>query len=138
MKIIERSTIVGAKYCETIGDFIPYATPSFPDGWILEQDGTTPHTSRQTKDFFAKNSVHFRQRPPNSPDNNPVENAWTIPKSFEVKKNPKKKTNSFRMFLNPNLYFRRRVEKLMSSIPTRLDHCRENEGNILEKWTGTE
>ena len=54
MKIIERDTIDSAKNCENVGDFLPYTTALFPDGWILEQDGATPHTSRQIEDFSPK------------------------------------------------------------------------------------
>ena len=59
MKNIERGTIDSAKYCEIVGDSIPYATALIPDGWIREQDGATPHTSRQTKGFFPKIRYNF-------------------------------------------------------------------------------
>ena len=59
MKIIKKGKIDSAKYCEIVGDFIPYATALFPDGWILERDGPTPHTSRQTKDFSPKIRFNF-------------------------------------------------------------------------------
>ena len=50
MKIIERGKIDSVRYCEIVGNFISYGTALSPDGWIPEQDGATPHTSRQTKD----------------------------------------------------------------------------------------
>ena len=139
MKIIERGTIDSSKYCEIVGDFIPYATALFPDGWILEQDGATPHTSRQTKNFFAENSVQFLQWPPNSPDINPVENVWMMLKSFVEKKNPKTKDELIQYVQESQHVILPAVRKnLMGSIPTRLGQCLENEGKFVEKWTGTE
>ena len=139
MKIIERGTIDSSKYCEIVGDFIPYATALFPDGWILEQDGATPHTSRKTKDFFAENSVQFLQWPPNSPDINPVENVWMMLKSFVEKKNPKTKDELIQYVQESQHVILPAVRKnLMGSIPTRLGQCLENEGKFVEKWTGTE
>ena len=139
MKIIERGTIDSSKYCEIVGDFIPYATALFPDGWILEQDGATPHTSRQTKDFFAENSVQFLQWPPNSPDINPVENVWMMLKSFVEKKNPKTKDELIQYVQESQHVILPAVRKnLMGSIPTCLGQCLENEGKFVEKWTGTE
>ena len=53
MKIIERGTIDSDNYCEIVGDSFSYSTVLFPDCWILEKDGATPHTSRQTIPYFT-------------------------------------------------------------------------------------
>ena len=64
LKIIENGTVNGQKYCEIVQDFILYANALFPNGWILEQDGATPHTCKKAMDFFNDNSVQFLQWPP--------------------------------------------------------------------------
>ena len=134
MKIIERGTIDSAKYCQIVGAFIPYATAFFPGGWILEQNGVTPHTSRQTKDFFAQNSVPFLQWPPNYPDNNPVENVWTLLKSSVEKKNPKTKDELIQYVQESQHVISLAVRKnLTGSIPTRLAQCLEIEGKFVRE-----
>ena len=39
-------TVNAEKYRETLSDFIPYANQLYPLGWVLEQDGATPHNLR--------------------------------------------------------------------------------------------
>ena len=42
-----------------INIFIYYADGLFPAGWILQQYGATPHTSRETRNFFEKKDLNF-------------------------------------------------------------------------------
>ena len=91
LKIIEGGTVNAEKYCQTVNEFIPYANRLYPEGWILEQDGATPHTARKTMEFFEEKNLQFLQWPPNSPDVNPIENVWEILKSAVEQKNPKTK-----------------------------------------------
>ena len=53
LKTIKNGTINSMKYCEIVGEFIPYANALFPDGWILEEDGPILHTSREAKVFYG-------------------------------------------------------------------------------------
>ena len=39
-------TVNAEKYRETLSDFIPYADQLYLLGWVLEQDGKTPHNLR--------------------------------------------------------------------------------------------
>ena len=91
LKIFEDGTINNRKYCEIVAEFMPHADALYPNGWVLEQDGATPPTSKETKEFLAENNIQILQWPPNSPDINPVENAWTILKDFVEKRNPQTK-----------------------------------------------
>ena len=50
-------TVNAEKYRETLSDFIPYANQLYPLGWVLEQDGATPHTSSRTQEFLSDNNV---------------------------------------------------------------------------------
>lgn len=89
LKIIDGGgTIDGPKYCHIISEFIPYANALFPHGWILQQDGATPHTCRYSKKWLADNYVQVMQWPPNSADLSPIENLWNTLKNEVEKKTP--------------------------------------------------
>ena len=73
LHIYNNETVSAEKYRETLSDFIPCANQLYPQGWTMEQDGATPHTSIRTQ-FLSDNKVKVLQSPPNSPD------LWTIEK----------------------------------------------------------
>ena len=76
------------KYIQIVSDFIPYANALYPDGWVLQQDGARPHTSKKTLEFFQENSIQKMQWPVNSPDLSPIENLWSIMKTHIEKASP--------------------------------------------------
>ena len=45
---------------------------------FLQQDNAPPHVSRATNKFFSKKRLQVIDWPPNSPDLNPIENAWSV------------------------------------------------------------
>ena len=133
LKIIEDGRINSRKYCEIVAEFMPYADALYTNGWVLEQDGATPHTSKETKEFLAENNIQILQWPPNSPDINPVENVWTILKDFVEKRNPQTKEELIAIIQESQQKIGYDVrEKLMNSVSRRLALCFENEGNLVE------
>ena len=80
-------TVNAEKYRETLSGFIPYANQLYPLGWIMEQDGTTPHTSILSQEFFPDNNVQILQFPPNSPD------LWTFENVCQIFKHTVEKNN---------------------------------------------
>ena len=43
-----KATIDSQKYCQILAESVPYADALFEEGWILQQDVATPHTSAKT------------------------------------------------------------------------------------------
>ena len=56
------------KYCQIICDFVPYANSLFPEGWVLQQGGAAPHTSKYSQEIFESQSLENLLWPANSPD----------------------------------------------------------------------
>ncbi len=68
-----KTTIDSQKYNQILAEFAPCADALYEEGWILQQDGATPHTSAKTKKWFYENNIQFLQWPPSSADLSPVE-----------------------------------------------------------------
>ncbi len=49
------------------------------DEVIFQHNNNPKHTSRHTKAWLASHNVHVLNWPPNSPDQNIIENAWDCP-----------------------------------------------------------
>ncbi|KAJ3424992.1 transposable element-related [Anaeramoeba flamelloides] len=47
-------------------------------GWIFQQDGARPHTSKKSMDYLQYRCNVLSPWPPNSPDLNPIEILWSI------------------------------------------------------------
>ncbi len=50
-------TINSPKYCQIIEEILTSADCLYPEGWVLEKDGATPHTANSTKHFFLKKRI---------------------------------------------------------------------------------
>ncbi len=100
-------------------------------GWLGTRTGwsNTSYFSRNQR-FLAENSVQILQLSANSPDINPVENVWTILKSFVQKKNP---TNKQELIQHVQESQHKTLpstrEKLMSSIPICFRNASKTKGD---------
>ena len=50
------------------------------NNFVFMQDNARIHTAKLVKEWFAENGIEALQWPPQSPDLNPIENAWSMPK----------------------------------------------------------
>lgn len=81
LKICRRS-MDSDEYILTLDQFLmPMASILFPDGFEFQQDNATCHTSKLTRDFMDEHQLRVIEWPPNSPDLNPIENAWGLIKN---------------------------------------------------------
>jgi hypothetical protein len=110
-------TINSQKYCQIIEEFLTYADCLYPTGWILQQDGATPHTSRATKAFFEEKNVQIMQWPPNSPDLSPIDNVWQILKDYVEKKNPQNLAEREDISSNPKMLLPKEFESVCWTPP---------------------
>ena len=132
LKIIEGGTVNAEKYCQIVDEFILYANRLYPEGWILEQEGATPHTARKTMKFFEEKNLQFLLWPPNSPDVNPIENVWEILKNTVEQKNPKTKQELIEAIQNSKSVITREIrENLMNSVGKRLKSCKRLPGELI-------
>jgi hypothetical protein len=98
------------------------------------QDGASCHTNEKVMAFLRQQSFSLMDWPGNSPDLNPIENLWAI-----LKARLKKKGNISSL---PNLI--RAIKelwvtlpkplmlKLAHSMPTRIQQCLENNGQMTK------
>jgi len=90
---------------------------------ILQEDNCGPHRAKSIKEFFAEHRVFRMNWPSQSPDLNPIENAWGYMKNKlrRMKTRPSNKEHLFEIISDmwdtlPFTYF----EKLTGSMPNRV------------------
>jgi hypothetical protein len=132
LKVLPRGTVTSDKYCQTLGEFLPFADNLFPRGWVLQQDGATPHTAASTAQWLSANSVRVLQWPPNSPDLSPIENVWQIIKDHVEKKSPTNIEDLRREIEDSASIVSKSLQvRLMNSLPRRLRVCVERQGDLV-------
>jgi transposase len=97
---------------------------------VFQQDCAPAHTSRLAKEWFTRNGVQVLEWPGNSPDLNPIENAWTVLK--------RRVRNHHPANMQQLIYFIKKVwcteisetfcKKLVESMPRRLQSVIRNKG----------
>jgi transposase len=68
---------------------LPWLKKQRNRGMVLQQDNTPAHVSWVTKQFFLTKRLQVLDWPPNSPDLNPIENAWSVLKDKVAVRLPK-------------------------------------------------
>lgn len=134
MHIYQNNANVNSElYQDTLAYFIPYANKLYPDGWILEQDGATPHTAASTRDYLSGHGIQLLQSPPNSPDLWTIENLWQIFKHEIEKKNPKNldELRQYAWDCRTILDLKTR-KKLIDATNKRFSKCVKNEGKLVK------
>ncbi len=126
------ANVNSSSYQDTLLNFIPFANELFPEGWILQQDGATPHTSTETQEFFSKYSIQILQWPPNSPDLSAIENVWQVLKIHVEKKNPQN-LNELRRYIweSKDIITPEMQNKLLDSTYSRLEKCTQARGKLI-------
>ncbi|KAI6653882.1 hypothetical protein LOD99_3058 [Oopsacas minuta] len=66
-------------YCNVLNEVLFQTADTLcADGWKLQEDNSSIHTSKFSYAFKETHRVRRIDWPPNSPDLNPIENLWSV------------------------------------------------------------
>ena len=96
----------------------------YPQGFTLQQDGATPHTSKSTQKFLEEGGYEVLDWPPNSPDLSPIENLWGIMKNAlekEIDRSPENWMAIIQRIWDEDVP--QYLESLIGSMEGRIESC---------------
>ncbi|KAG0729791.1 Transposable element Tcb1 transposase [Chionoecetes opilio] len=125
-------TMKGANYIEVLRDhlLVPYAIHECE---VFMQDSAPAHRSKVVQKFLTDNNIPVLDWPGNSPDLNPIENAWNEMKKAIAKKRPTNinelKQALTKLWVEMDLSY---FTKLATSMPKRIGMVIQYKGNMTK------
>ena len=125
-----RGNMTGVKYVELIREhLLPWRQKKRFTHMILQQDNAPAHVCKVAKSVFEEKRLNVLDWPANSPDLNPIENAWCFLKD-KIEKRCPKTLAELELFAKeewskiPQSYF----DSLINSMPNRISQVIERNG----------
>jgi len=128
--VFARGSITARVYKSIIEEHLkPTAERLCGDNWIFQQDNAPVHTANVAKQYFVDANITVLTWPPQSPDLNPIENAWTWLKKRVASRAPRSYEELEAVIADewaklPVDYCR----KLITSMPNRVGRIQANRG----------
>jgi transposase len=109
---------------------IPNAHKLFGENtFIFQHDNCKVHTAKVVKKFLQDSNIEILSWPAQSPDLNPIENAWAEIKRRSKDRNPSNETELFQLMVNEwNNLGSDYLTSLISSMPQRCQAVIKNKG----------
>ena len=115
--------------------FIPAATELYGERrqWFLMQDSAPGHTAQSTSVLLSQRRVRVLDWPANSPDLNPIENAWAIVQ-HRLRKKACKTFEKYKTQLQQEWHDLEHdtIKGLIYSMKTRLQLVIDAEGGVID------
>jgi transposase len=121
-----------AEYCSILHDRVLPIIQHHPD-IIFQQDNAPAHKSNLTRQWFAQHGVNVMEWPAQSPDLNPMENAWSVLKGRLEKEEIHGKEllmqRAQELWMTTDIDI---INKLIASMPNRVSQVIKNHGGPID------
>ena len=75
--VLFKANMTATRYTKIMdASLVPFIAKNLPDHHRFYQDNDPKHTSRWAQWFFEKHNINWWMSPPETPNLNPIENAW--------------------------------------------------------------